>query len=456
MSFQRTLSRHSDFKSLYEEETPVTNAFSVGLGHDRPFPVHAATYERFTSSDLFAFYHPRKDQFSYGSTKFREILEAENFVESLPTSSIGYDLSRKEWRDAILSSKFCLVVREDAPHSYSFSNAVRAGCIPVIISDDFQEYAGPFKTFLSTSDFSIYIKEKSFLEDPLGELRKLERLSPDYIKEKLSRLSVAQRILMPDHPRPLFVEAFVSEAIASQENTLPQVSERRSIKVLRNRMTLSGNAVTYRYPSTLTEPQTQGNEPIVITGILSDAENFNARHSIRESWASKHDGTTFFLVAGPWNDSLRAEFESYGDLFWLDTTESDARVLQAFLHAVDTHVQSYDYVVETNDESYVILDDVKDQLSIENPDFWGSCQEDAIAGYALSRDFTRCASRHVSELKSTPTIEQLAKECNVPCNNNGYQDPHPLFYNGIKNSADMVATHWSILKNKKLGEWSIE
>ena len=38
-----------------------------------------------------------------------------------------------------------------------------------------------------------------------------------------------------------------------------------------------------------------------------------------------------------------------------------------------TYVKTYDYVVQTNDESYVIFGDVKNQVMLENSDFWGSC-----------------------------------------------------------------------------------
>ena len=131
-------------------------------------------------------------------------------------------MSDKDVISAVTSSKFCLVVREDTPHSYSLSTAVRAGCIPVIISDHYQAYGGPFKSSISTHDFAIYIDEKSFLQNPVKELQKLQISPRKSIEQKLKRLSMAQRILMTDHPQSLFVEAFVREAVAARSNVLQQ------------------------------------------------------------------------------------------------------------------------------------------------------------------------------------------------------------------------------------------
>ena len=81
-----------------------------------------------------------------------------------------------------------------------------------------------------------------------------------------------------------------------------------------------------------------------------------------------------FLVAGPWNGSLVDEFETFGDLFWIDMKEDYFGIVykvQAFVHAVETHVDRYDYILKTDDDSYVFLSDIKQHLQKFRPNYWG-------------------------------------------------------------------------------------
>lgn len=491
-------SRQSDFSSLFEEEVPVTNAFSVGLGFHRPYPIQPATFAKFKASEVLVFYRASQGDFSFGSTKFRDCMLNDTVTSGLPSSDIGFDSTSKDRFASIASSKFCLVVREDTPHSFSLATAVRAGCIPVIISDDYQMYGGPFKSSMSTTDFAIYIKESSFLADPLEELRKLQHLSDDVVKEMLSHLSIAQRILMLDHPQSLFVEALLREAVASRTNELPQVAGRFPIEIRENDVTISGQRFLYRYPSTMVTRGAafEANGPIVIVGVLSAPENFDARHSIRETWASKHDRSVFFIVAGSWS-SLEEEFAMFGDLFWVDMEEDYHSItykVQAFLHAVDTHVDSYDYILKTDDDSYVFLDDVKLNLGDDRPDYWGCIMANTKPirrkrnkwyvsretwphkyypsyasgiGYALSRNFTSCAVGHLEDMKFMPNEDVatgiLAESCGVRSSSHGWPDLETCFLNNhnfvthrVKSSAAMIRQHWKALKNRNMGEWSTD
>lgn len=192
-------------------------------------------------------------------------------VGSLPPSIIWHDIPKDVWVPAITLSKFCLIVRGDTPHAYLLLNAVRARCIPVTVSNNYQAYGEPFKLTLSTNNFSIYIDEASFLKNPIAELNKLPLLLLDEIKARLMELSNAQRILMTNHPQSLFVEAFVRETLTLRENVLPQVERRLPIQVLQDIVIISGQQIKYLYPSTVSIGQSSSsdNEPIIIVGVLS-------------------------------------------------------------------------------------------------------------------------------------------------------------------------------------------
>mgnify|MGYP000515965805 CR=1 FL=1 len=61
---------------------------------------------------------------------------------------------------------------------------------------------------------------------------------------------------------------------------------------------------------------------------------------IRSTWAHKGNVVSF-VVAGNWTEALRAEFESHGDLIWVNVTEKylklTVKVYGAF-HAVHSHI----------------------------------------------------------------------------------------------------------------------
>jgi hypothetical protein len=125
-------------------------------------------------------------------------------------------------------SKFCLVIRGDTPHSHSLFAAVKAGCIPVIISDWYLFYAPPFPATLNMWDFSIFLSEQEFMQHPQAVLASLQDLPDNVIQAKLEALEWAQRIMLLDHPESLFVPAFVQEALASfarpRSELLPNVN----------------------------------------------------------------------------------------------------------------------------------------------------------------------------------------------------------------------------------------
>lgn len=172
-------------------------------------------------------------------------------------------------------------------------------------------------------------------------------------------MSIAQRVMFLDHPHSLFVEAFMREAVAARGNVLPQAASRAPVLVYRDHVTVLERRFEYRYPSTLSNAiEGRDDAPAIVVGVLSAPDNFNARHSIRETWASKHEGRAFFLVAGPWESPIINEFEVFGDLLWLDMEEDYSSItykVQAFLHAVDTHLDSYDDFLKTDDDSSKVL-----------------------------------------------------------------------------------------------------
>jgi hypothetical protein len=472
----------NDFKKIYDKEIPVTNAVSLGLGFNDAFPAVKPTYNKFKTSKHFIFYHSRKNAMAYGSTPYRFAPLDKKVVDALPPSSIGFDVSKDEWAADFTSSKFCLVIRSDTPHSHSLLYAVRAGCIPVIVSDDYSLYAPTFKSSIALEDFSVFIEEEKFHENPLRELLKLQELPDDLIHTKLESLYVAQNLIVPSHPRSLFVPALLKEVVEAEKHVFP---ERPNVHVNEDYTILSGWEYLYRYPSSLKDTSLTSNEngTNVIVGVISKYHHFNARHAIRNTWASERPHRVFFIVAGPWED-IEEEFLEYGDLLWINMVEDDSLTsnkVQLLFHAIDAHVDSYDYVMKTTDDTYVWLDDVEKNLVRSKPEYWGTCQTDNKLvhsdlssrtqglqyahgmGYVLSRDFNECATSYIESIGMMSTQEEiatgeLAELCGVTCHEEGWdwwKDPTgnklDFITSEMKGAAPMIFKHWWVLW--KRGGW---
>jgi hypothetical protein len=228
-----TIARHNDIKAVYnkvrepdynaEEDdysseflrtsTVTKSEFSIGLGVKESIPFIQASYDAFLSKKYFIFYRTRERGSVFNSTKYRKAPLRVN-MENLPLSSIGLPLNEpKEWLSHYSSSKFCLNIRGDSPHSHSLLRAIKLGCIPVIISNWLIDYSSPFKSTLNMEDFSVMIDENKFMADPLHSLLELQNISEDIILDKIKALEFAQRVVLPLHNESLFIPAFVKESV---------------------------------------------------------------------------------------------------------------------------------------------------------------------------------------------------------------------------------------------------
>jgi hypothetical protein len=239
---QQPESHHArDFLPLFamNQISQTKYSFSIGIGATSDIPFRAASYEAFVQAPLFLFYRTGLRHFKYHSNRFRHLLmellqndtatsKSNNELSSTLSllsshSSIGYDLPAARWLQDLTLSKFCLVLRGDTPHSHSLLRAIKVGCLPVIVSDYYEEYAPIFRSTLRLHDVAIFISEHEFLTRPVESLDKLRQWSEHDLKVKLQVLNMAQRIVLPDHPESLFVPAFLKESYltATSSSRLP-------------------------------------------------------------------------------------------------------------------------------------------------------------------------------------------------------------------------------------------
>jgi hypothetical protein len=208
---------HGDWNYYYATFRPILK-YTFSLGHlaGAYLPLIPATYEKFLQMEYTLFYHTRTAPFKNRSTPYRWA----PLNVTLPyNASIGYDIPKDLWLERFTSSKFCLVFRGDDPLSHALLRAVKVGCIPVVISDYMPIIAPTFKTSMDMRDFSIFLDEQEFLNNPQDQLASLHDISELEIRTKLIALRYAQQVTCPDHPDSLFLPALLREADASFQPT---------------------------------------------------------------------------------------------------------------------------------------------------------------------------------------------------------------------------------------------
>ncbi|KAL9182120.1 hypothetical protein ACHAXT_012772 [Thalassiosira profunda] len=204
--------RHNDPMMAY--------GFSVGLMEGpQGVELRPATYEKFAEAEWTFFYHTRPLPSACNSTVFRHAPIVRPPIDGTPeadtynSSSIGFDIDPKDWNYRYPRSKFCLVVRGDNPISRALLRSIRVGCLPMVVSDLYPRYAPSYKSTLNMTDYAILVDEQAFVADPWGELHRIyAEMTEAEVRRRMTALAMAQRVIFPDHPRSLFVEAYLREA----------------------------------------------------------------------------------------------------------------------------------------------------------------------------------------------------------------------------------------------------
>jgi hypothetical protein len=209
----------------YGETRPLFQyQWSIGYAHEAsndnyPF-IDAEDYDNWSKKNITFFYRsPTAGASMYNSTQYRHALLAEGEADKLihPPSAIGQTVRHEHWLREFSGSKYCIVIRGDNPSSRSLYAAIRMGCLPVIVSHALPYYQPIFRSLVTYDDFSISIDEGAFLSKPAESLNSaIQSLSESDLRLKVRGLSLLQRLLVLDHPKSLFVSAFVHETVVRQ------------------------------------------------------------------------------------------------------------------------------------------------------------------------------------------------------------------------------------------------
>lgn len=201
----------AQFKMCDKQEAVFAKHPVTGLYHDRwelsrcaivvPYLARPAlrslkpTFEEWRERKNTVFYQTTTRNSAWSATRVRHAPVKSSFKD-LPGAVVGFGLPREQWAAEFEQSKFCLTIRGDTPTSNSLYNAIKVGCVPVIISDTFPLVGQPFGTQLPWSLFTVTLPEEVFATDPLAVARFLWQMPASQQRSLVANLGAARRALL--------------------------------------------------------------------------------------------------------------------------------------------------------------------------------------------------------------------------------------------------------------------
>lgn len=117
-----------------------------------------------------------------------------------------------QYVNELMTSRFCLVLRCDDPHTSRWFEALAAGCIPVIISDGFDLMVAPFASRVNYQSFSISIPEDMWNANPPGSLQFAYNMNEKRLRRLHAGFNRVKPRVLWDHPQSRVALEVVQEA----------------------------------------------------------------------------------------------------------------------------------------------------------------------------------------------------------------------------------------------------
>ncbi|CAE8722319.1 unnamed protein product [Polarella glacialis] len=140
--------------------------------------------------------------------------KAKPLMSVIPGANIlgGGKVPAETYAEELQSSKFCLILQSDDPQISRFYDALAAGCIPVVVNDEFLLNAAPFADRLNYLGFALHIPESQFSDFPALVMHLTYNMQEARLRSMLAALLEARQILLWSHPQSRTAAWALSEA----------------------------------------------------------------------------------------------------------------------------------------------------------------------------------------------------------------------------------------------------
>ncbi|CAB9530881.1 unknown protein (Partial), partial [Seminavis robusta] len=214
VSWGEPITRHSWSMSLMGAATELQNS------------LEPLTVEAFRNKTYHFLYHSRRTPSMCNSTPHRHallLMDENNNTQTRDAikqpSSIGFDIEPSEWQRRFVNVQYCPCVRGDTPFTRCVFRSIRAGCVPIVVSDSLEDFAPIYKSVLRQTDYAVVVEEARFLENPAQALHDATQrmTATEELETLIHGMNLVKRMIVPNYPDSLFVEAFAHETVASQQ-----------------------------------------------------------------------------------------------------------------------------------------------------------------------------------------------------------------------------------------------
>ena len=195
----------------FDDDGPNVNSVAMTV----PFTVHSSIADdllenggevQYAKKKRSTFFKGTGDRGLEGAlgkqTKARTVLKQltgrkghDVFLSSDKDGNLGNSKQQTKYADGMRASTFCWIPRGDNPTSRRIFDAVAAGCIPVVVSDDIAKYL-PFRWAVDWRAMILQVPEAVFAENPKGVADAVLALPDAVIKSLQERLDTARYKLL--------------------------------------------------------------------------------------------------------------------------------------------------------------------------------------------------------------------------------------------------------------------
>ncbi|CAM9459711.1 unnamed protein product [Choristocarpus tenellus] len=131
----------------------------------------------------------------------------------LPNTSIhkNHAATHEEYVREIQDAQFCLVMECDDPQTSRYTDALAAGCMPLVVDSGFRLSAAPFNRWINFDKIMITVPSNMWNQDPTGAVHYIYTLPESRMRPLYNNMIKARKYLLWEHPHSMVATQGLAE-----------------------------------------------------------------------------------------------------------------------------------------------------------------------------------------------------------------------------------------------------